>query len=80
MRLEAARDGDDLVVLVEDDAERVGEPARGAGVGLRNIRQRLEVLYGARGVLQTTARERGFLAMVRLPLIASLSARKARAA
>jgi signal transduction histidine kinase len=68
IRLEVTRDGDDLVVLVEDDAERLGEPARGAGVGLRNIRQRLEALYGPRGVLQTTARERGFLALVRLPL------------
>jgi hypothetical protein len=68
VRLEAARDGDDLVVLVEDDAEAGGEPSRGAGVGLMNVRQRLEVLYGARGVLQTTARERGFLAMVRMPL------------
>jgi len=80
IRLEVARDGDDLVVLVEDDAERRGEPAKGAGVGLQNIRERLEVLYGPRGVLQTTARERGFLALVRLPLIQSLAARKARAA
>ncbi|WP_296597609.1 sensor histidine kinase [Phenylobacterium sp.] len=80
IRLEVARDGDDLVVLVEDDAERLGEPAKGAGVGLNNIRQRLGALYGARGVLQTTARERGFLALVRLPLIQSLKARKARAA
>jgi hypothetical protein len=68
IRLEVMRDDDDLIVLIEDDAERVGEPARGAGVGLRNIRQRLEALYGARGVLQTTARERGFLALMRLPL------------
>ncbi len=68
VRLEAARDGDDLVILVEDDAEAAGEAAHGAGVGLLNVRQRLEVLYGPRGVLQTTARERGFLALVRLPL------------
>lgn len=80
VRLEVARDGDDLVVLVEDDAERLGEPARGAGVGLKNIRQRLEALYGPRGVLQTTARERGFLALVRLPLIQSVRARATRAA
>jgi LytS/YehU family sensor histidine kinase len=80
VRLEVARDGDDLVVLVEDDAEGLGEPARGAGVGLRNIRQRLEVLYGPRGVLQTTARERGFLAMVRMPLIQSLGTRAVQAA
>jgi hypothetical protein len=80
IRLEVARDGDDLVVLVEDDAERRGEPAKGAGVGLTNIRDRLAVLYGPRGVLQTTARERGFLAMIRMPLIQSLRARASRAA
>jgi len=78
VRLEVARDGDDLVVLVEDDAERLGEPAQGGGVGLKNIRQRLEVLYGPRGVLQTTARERGFLAMVRMPLIRTLKPKAAR--
>lgn len=78
VRLEVARDGDDLVVLVEDDAERLGEPAPGGGVGLKNIRQRLEVLYGPRGVLQTTARERGFLAMVRMPLIRTLKPQAAR--
>jgi LytS/YehU family sensor histidine kinase len=69
IRLEAARDGDDLVVLVEDDGEGTAPGTRkGTGVGLQNIRQRLEALYGARGVLQATGRERGFLAMVRLPL------------
>lgn len=78
VRLEVARDGDDLVVLVEDDAERLGEPPQGGGVGLKNIRQRLEVLYGPRGVLQTTARERGFLAMVRMPLIRTLKPKAAR--
>jgi len=80
IRLEVARDGDDLVVLVEDDAERRGEPAKGAGVGLTNIRQRLQVLYGPRGALQTTARERGFLALVRLPLIRTLQPRSIKAA
>lgn len=78
VRLEVARDGDDLVVLVEDDAKRLGEPAQGGGVGLKNIRQRLEVLYGPRGALQTTARERGFLAMVRMPLIRTLKPKAAR--
>jgi len=71
IRLEVSRDGDDLVVIVEDD----GEPARpgalptgGMGVGLTNVRQRLEVLYGACGVLQAAPRERGFLVLVRVPL------------
>ena len=68
IRLEASRDGDDLVVIVEDDGEAVAHPPGGMGVGLTNVRQRLEVLYGVRGVLQAAPRERGFLVLVRLPL------------
>ena len=44
------------------------EVGPGAGVGLSNVRQRLEALYGSRGVLQAAPLARGFLAMVRLPL------------
>lgn len=71
IRLEASRDGDDLVVIVEDDGEPAPSarpPNGGMGVGLTNVRQRLEVLYGARGVLQAAPRERGFLVLVRIPL------------
>lgn len=68
IRMEAARDGDDLVILVEDDGDGKAAGTPGTGVGLHNIRQRLEALYGARGALQTTPREQGFLALVRLPL------------
>ncbi len=69
IRLEANRDGDDLVVLIQDDGEGGdGEVRPSAGVGLRNVRMRLETLYGARGVLQATPLARGFLAMVRMPL------------
>lgn len=67
IRLEASRDGEDLVVIVEDDGEAVTQAA-GMGVGLTNVRQRLEVLYGPRGVLQAAPRERGFLVLVRIPL------------
>lgn len=71
IRLEASRDGDDLVVIVEDDGEPAQPgalPTGGTGVGLTNVRQRLEVLYGARGVLQAAPRERGYLVLVRIPL------------
>jgi LytS/YehU family sensor histidine kinase len=70
LRVEAMQDGDDLVVIVEDDGggRATERPAPGSGVGLENVRQRLEVLYGSRGALQATPRERGYLAMIRLPL------------
>lgn len=80
IRLEASRDGDDLVVIVEDDGEAVTHAAGGMGVGLTNVRQRLEVLYGARGVLQAAPRERGFLVLIRIPLRLQAQSSGARAA
>lgn len=69
LRLEVTRDEEDLVVIVQDDGRGGGNEARpGAGVGLRNVRLRLETLYGDRGVLQATPLAHGFLAMVRMPL------------
>jgi hypothetical protein len=68
IRLEVSRDGDDLVVVVEDDGEPCAHETARMGVGLTNVRQRLEVLYGARGVLQATPRERGFMVLLRMPL------------
>ncbi len=83
IRLEAARDGEDLVVTVEDDGEAAVHSAAGhsttnLGLGLTNIRQRLEVLFGERGVLQAGAKDRGFRVEVRMPL--RLAVAKARAA
>jgi hypothetical protein len=78
IRLEASRDGDDLVIIVEDDGEPCASEAAGMGVGLNNVRQRLQVLFGERGVLQAAPRERGFLVLLRMPL--RFEATRARAA
>jgi len=54
---------------------RTGEPAPvGAGIGLRNVRQRLGVLYGARASLTTTSLPDGYAATVRLPALAGEAA------
>jgi LytS/YehU family sensor histidine kinase len=70
VRVEAREEGGDLVVSVEDDGGQAfgALPKGGTGVGLANIRSRLKALYGERGELTATARERGFVATVRLPL------------
>jgi signal transduction histidine kinase len=44
----AARHGDALTIVVADDGAGIGEATLGSGVGLRNLRQRLQALYGTR--------------------------------
>jgi LytS/YehU family sensor histidine kinase len=53
--------------MVEDDGD--GQEVKpGTGVGLANIRQRLHVLYGSGASLEAVKRERGYIAIIRLPL------------
>lgn len=68
--INARTDADDLVVCVENDGLGRRLPGgKGAGVGLRNVRDRLQSLYGERGRLETVKRDAGYLAVVRLPLL-----------
>jgi signal transduction histidine kinase len=80
LRVGARRDGKDLLLSVSDNGRAAtardaagaaagGGPA-GTGVGLANTRRRLEVIYGARGRLETIAHDDGFTAIVRIPIAA----------
>ena len=44
----AARQDDVLTIVVADDGAGIGDTKLGSGVGLRNLRERLQALYGAR--------------------------------
>lgn len=73
IRLSAHRDGDQLVIRVEDDGPglAVVNPVR-EGVGLGNTRARLNHLYGARAAVELSARRdaaqlRGTSVVIRLP-------------
>jgi len=65
-----ARDGDALVLRVDDDASELADaPARPGGIGLANLRARIDALYGAAARLTVAARpEGGVRAELRLPL------------
>ena len=69
LRIEARREGVELVLSVTDDGPGPGAAAQpGEGVGLGNTRERLATLYGERGrlTLERTA-QGGARATVRLP-------------
>lgn len=70
VRIEASQDAGNLVLIVADDGDPLADAKRrpGTGVGLSNVRRRLEALYGSEGVLETFPGESGFLALIRLPL------------
>jgi hypothetical protein len=70
LRIEARREGDELVLRVTDDGPGPGEaPAEvTTGVGLMNLRERLASLYGARARLELVGTPGGgAVATVRLP-------------
>jgi two-component system LytT family sensor kinase len=72
----ARRDGDMLEIVVRDDGPGFTQPGdelpAGNGVGLRNTRERLRVLYGARQSFTMRNREpRGAEIVLRLPFEAS---------
>jgi LytS/YehU family sensor histidine kinase len=68
IEITARRDGEDLVLSVGDDGPGLAREPNGIGVGLRNIRERIDTLYGARARLDLGARPGGgTLATVRTP-------------
>jgi len=75
VRVRAYRSEASLILSVEDEAEysSLVHPGSGGGVGLVNIRTRLELLFGREAELVTEQRERGYRATVRLPLRFAIS-------
>jgi len=70
IRVTGRREGDDLIVTVEDDGRGASNAVKpsGTGVGLQNIRRRLAALYGDTASVSAAPREPGFSATVRLPV------------
>jgi two-component system LytT family sensor kinase len=76
-RVEGANQGAKLIVEVEDDGvgmaegrvREVGFASRGAGIGMRNVRERLEVLYGNSASFEVFSRPgRGTRVTLEIPI------------
>ena len=70
VRIEARAEEGQLILTVADDGRAciaAGGKAS-TGVGLRNVRGRLEALYGPAGTLEAGPGETGFVAVLRMPL------------
>jgi two-component system LytT family sensor kinase len=70
IRITAALDGGHLLVRLDDDSGtlRPADPGRGGGIGLANLRERLDVMYnGAASVALSQLSPAGVRAEMRLP-------------
>lgn len=69
IRVTGRREGEDLVVIVEDDGRGSAQAVKtgSTGVGLDNVRKRLKAIYGDAATLSAHPADRGFAATIRLP-------------
>ena len=65
IRVEARREGEELHVLIHNSGS-LNDP-QSAGIGLRNCRDRLSLVYGDRATLTLTSDANGVAAALRLP-------------
>jgi LytS/YehU family sensor histidine kinase len=73
--------GSDIQIIIEDrGGEGPREAPAGEGVGLRNLRDRLDIHYGPAGRFDTRVLANGFRATLRFPLSRAADAPVARRA
>jgi two-component system LytT family sensor kinase len=75
LEIGARREGTDLILWIRDSGPGVGggphghrvAGAPGQGIGLRNTRERVALLYGGSGSVEVRTLEQGTIAVVRVP-------------
>ncbi len=74
----ARRDEDRVMVTVADNGQGFGVATGGTGIGLKNVRERLRLLYGERASLAVVANvPDGVAATITVPAVAPANASKA---
>ena len=68
VRIRAAREGEDLRVRVENSGGQSSASSPGSGVGLQNVRRRLEICYGAAARLELSIRRDETVVELSLPV------------
>jgi hypothetical protein len=67
VRLDARRRGETLLVTIENPRDGAAPARAGAGIGIENVRRRLETLYGRDGALRLRAEGDVFHVALELP-------------
>jgi two-component system, LytTR family, sensor kinase len=65
--LNAKNEGDHTVIVLTNNYDPEAAPAKGEGIGLKNVRERLRLVYGSNELLQIEDREGRFRITIYLP-------------
>lgn len=68
IRLDAVINGDMLQISIANDFDPESIPARGEGVGLKNVQERLRILYGSNNLVKTEKSESRFVVTIFIPI------------
>ena len=68
VRVRAVRGASAVTITVDNPADRDRPAGRGTGLGLRNVRERLDSAYGAEAFLTAEERDGRFVVTVEIPL------------
>ena len=75
VRIQARCQGEELRITVENSGSGSADPEAGMGVGLNNVRRRMEICYGSAADLALAVRPEKSTVELRLPLPKSVAAR-----
>ncbi len=68
IRLDAVSDGEMLQISIANDFDPESIPARGEGVGLKNVQERLRILYGSNNLVKTERSGSRFIVTIFIPV------------
>ncbi len=69
VRMAAWRNDDVLVFTIDNPIDRGARPKRGSGLGLENVRRRIEAVYGTRASISAGARQDRYSVAITLPAV-----------
>jgi len=73
IHFESHLDNDRLILRIENSFDPASRPKIGTGTGLKNVRNRLDLIYDRAALLSTNVQENRFTATLNLPLIPDAS-------
>jgi sensor histidine kinase YesM len=65
--LTAAKEGDHTVLILTNNYDSDSVPVKGEGIGLKNVQERLRLVYNSNNLMETKEKDGKFVVTIYLP-------------